>query len=126
MLVQRILTQVPELKRLRLSSIDSVEIDEALLDAITGESRLMPHLHLSLQAGDDMILKRMKRRHDRRQSIDFCARVRKARPDVAFGEALIEGYQTETAEMFETMHRLIAERQYLFGNNAKTERSGGE
>src|SRR3546814_14478774 len=90
-LVQRILTHVPELKRLRLSSIDSVEIDEALLDAITGESRLMPHLHLSLQAGDDMILKRMKRRHDRRPSNDFRARVRKARPDVALGAGLKSG-----------------------------------
>ncbi|API59266.1 tRNA (N(6)-L-threonylcarbamoyladenosine(37)-C(2))-methylthiotransferase MtaB [Tardibacter chloracetimidivorans] len=115
-LVQRILTHVPELKRLRLSSIDSVEIDEALLDAITGESRLMPHLHLSLQAGDDMILKRMKRRHDRRQSIDFCARVRKARPDVAFGADLIAGFPTETDEMFENTLRLIDECDIVFGH----------
>ena len=115
-LVQRILTHVPELKRLRLSSIDSVEIDEALLDAITGESRLMPHLHLSLQAGDDMILKRMKRRHDRSQSIDFCARVRKARPDVAFGADLIAGFPTETDEMFENTLRLIDECDIVFGH----------
>src|SRR3546814_13034217 len=73
----------------------------SLLDSITGESRLMPHLHLTLQAGDDMILKRMKRRHDRRQSIDFCARVRKARPDVAFGADLLAGVPTETDAMFE-------------------------
>src|SRR3546814_5187288 len=72
----------------------------------------MPHLHLSLQAGDDMILKRMKRRHDRRQSIDFCARVRKARPDVAFGADLIAGFPTETDEMFENTLRLIRSEEH--------------
>jgi threonylcarbamoyladenosine tRNA methylthiotransferase MtaB len=115
-LVQRILTHVPGLPRLRLSSIDSVEIDEALLDAITGEQRLMPHLHLSLQAGDDMILKRMKRRHDRRQSVDFCARVRKARPEVSFGADLIAGFPTETDEMFENTLRLIDDCDIVFGH----------
>src|SRR3546814_7630798 len=79
----------------------------------------MPHLHLSLQAGDDMILKRMKRRHDRRQSIDFCARVRKARPDVAFGADLIAGFQTETDEMFENTLRLIDECDIVFGNRSE-------
>ncbi len=115
-LVQRILSHVPDLKRLRLSSIDSVEIDGALFDAITSDPRLMPHLHLSLQAGDDMILKRMKRRHDRAQSIDFCARVRTARPEIAFGADLIAGFPTETDEMFENTLRLIDECDIVFGH----------
>lgn len=115
-LVQRILTHVPDLPRLRLSSIDSVEIDGALFDAITSDPRLMPHLHLSLQAGDDMILKRMKRRHDRAQSIDFCHRVRAARPDIAFGADLIAGFPTETDEMFENTLALIDECDIVFGH----------
>ena len=115
-LVQRILAHVPGLKRLRLSSIDSVEIDAPLLDAIMGDARLMPHLHLSLQAGDDMILKRMKRRHDRRQAIEFCAKVRAARPDVAFGADLIAGFPTETEAMFENTLRLIDECDIVFGH----------
>src|SRR5690606_31583118 len=84
-LVKRILRDVPELPRLRLSSIDSVEADTDLIDALANEPRLMPHLHLSLQAGDDLILKRMKRRHLRADAIAFCDAVRRLRPDVAFG-----------------------------------------
>jgi len=99
-LVKQILKHVPELQRLRLSSIDSVEADDDLLDAIAGEERLMPHLHLSLQAGDDMILKRMKRRHSRADSIAFCEQVRRLRPDVVFGADIIAGFPTETEEMF--------------------------
>ncbi|MEM1384782.1 MAG: tRNA (N(6)-L-threonylcarbamoyladenosine(37)-C(2))-methylthiotransferase MtaB [Pseudomonadota bacterium] len=99
-LVQRILRLVPSLSRLRLSSIDSVEVDEALLDAIGGDVRLMPHLHLSLQAGSDMILKRMKRRHLRDDAIRFCEAVRARRPEVVFGADLIAGFPTETEAMF--------------------------
>lgn len=98
-LVQRILSLVPDLPRLRLSSIDSIEVDEALLDAVA-ERRLMPHLHLSLQAGDDMVLKRMKRRHLRDDAVRFCADVRARRPDVVFGADIIAGFPTETDDMF--------------------------
>ena len=99
-LVKRILKEIPELARLRLSSIDSVEADADLLDALGNEPRLMPHLHLSLQAGDDLILKRMKRRHTRADAIAFCHQVRKLRPDVAFGADIIAGFPTETEDMF--------------------------
>jgi len=99
-LVKRILREVPELARLRLSSIDSVEADSDLFDALANESRLMPHLHLSLQAGDDLILKRMKRRHLRKDAIEFCAQVRRLRPDVAFGADIIAGFPTESEAMF--------------------------
>ncbi|SEA00997.1 tRNA (N(6)-L-threonylcarbamoyladenosine(37)-C(2))-methylthiotransferase MtaB [Rubrimonas cliftonensis] len=99
-LVRRILRLVPELPRLRLSSIDSVEADEDLLAAFAEEPRLMPHLHLSLQAGDDMILKRMKRRHLRADAIGFCARLRALRPGMTFGADLIAGFPTETEDMF--------------------------
>ncbi len=99
-LVRQILKHVPELRRLRLSSIDSVETDRDLLDAIAGEERLMPHLHLSLQAGDDMVLKRMKRRHSRADAVAFCTQVRRLRPDVAFGADIITGFPTETEAMF--------------------------
>ena len=99
-LVQAILAQVPELRRLRLSSIDSVEADADLLDALGNEERLMPHLHLSLQAGDDLILKRMKRRHLRADAVAFCAQVRRLRPDVVFGGDVIAGFPTETEAMF--------------------------
>ncbi|HWV40221.1 tRNA (N(6)-L-threonylcarbamoyladenosine(37)-C(2))-methylthiotransferase MtaB [Pseudorhodoplanes sp.] len=99
-LVKQILKHVPELARLRLSSIDSVEADADLLDALASESRLMPHLHLSLQAGDDMILKRMKRRHLRADAIRFCDQVRRLRPDVVFGADIIAGFPTETEAMF--------------------------
>jgi threonylcarbamoyladenosine tRNA methylthiotransferase MtaB len=106
-LVRRILKTVPELRRLRISSIDSVEADEDLLIAIEEEERLMPHLHLSLQAGDDMILKRMKRRHLRDDAIRFCDDVRRRRPDVVFGADIIAGFPTETDEMFENSIRLV-------------------
>jgi threonylcarbamoyladenosine tRNA methylthiotransferase MtaB len=99
-LLKAILRHVPELPRLRLSSIDSVEADRDLLDALAGESRLMPHLHLSLQAGDDLILKRMKRRHLRADAIAFCESVRRLRPDVVFGADIIAGFPTETEDMF--------------------------
>jgi threonylcarbamoyladenosine tRNA methylthiotransferase MtaB len=99
-LVKSLLRHVPELERLRVSSIDSVEADHDLLDAIAGESRLMPHLHLSLQAGDDMVLKRMKRRHLRADAIAFCEQVRRLRPDMVFGADIIAGFPTETEEMF--------------------------
>ncbi len=106
-LCQKILKFVPDLKRLRLSSIDSIEIDEALFRVITEEDRMMPHLHLSLQAGDNMILKRMKRRHSREDSIEFCQRVRAARPDVVFGADIIAGFPTETEEMFQNSLALV-------------------
>jgi threonylcarbamoyladenosine tRNA methylthiotransferase MtaB len=99
-LVKRLLKDVPDLARLRLSSIDSVEADSALLDALGNESRLMPHLHLSLQAGDDLILKRMKRRHSRSDAVAFCEQVRRLRPDVVFGADIIAGFPTEDDDMF--------------------------
>ncbi len=108
-LVKTILRQVPDVQRLRLSSIDSIEADEDLLEAVATEARLMPHLHLSLQSGDDMILKRMKRRHLRDQSIQFCADVRKLRPDIVFGADIIAGFPTETDEMFENSIRIVDE-----------------
>jgi threonylcarbamoyladenosine tRNA methylthiotransferase MtaB len=99
-LVRQILRHVPQLRRLRISSIDSVEADSDLLDVIASDGRLMPHLHLSLQSGDDLILKRMKRRHTRAYAIAFCAEVRRLRPDIALGADLIAGFPTETEEMF--------------------------
>jgi len=108
-LVKQILKHVPELARLRLSSIDSVEADRDLLDAVGSEPRLMPHLHLSLQAGDDLILKRMKRRHDRAQAIALCRTLRQLRPDVVFGADLIAGFPTETEDMFRRSLELVAE-----------------
>ncbi|MCZ8544107.1 tRNA (N(6)-L-threonylcarbamoyladenosine(37)-C(2))-methylthiotransferase MtaB [Mesorhizobium qingshengii] len=108
-LVKTILKQVPDVERLRLSSIDSIEADDDLLDAIATEPRLMPHLHLSLQSGDDMILKRMKRRHLRDQSIRFCEDVRKLRPGIVFGADIIAGFPTETDEMFENSEKIVEE-----------------
>jgi threonylcarbamoyladenosine tRNA methylthiotransferase MtaB len=108
-LVKQILRDVPEIARLRLSSIDSVEADDDLLDAIANEPRLMPHLHLSLQAGDDLILKRMKRRHSRADAIAFCQQVRRLRPDVVFGADIIAGFPTETEEMFARSLDLVDE-----------------
>jgi threonylcarbamoyladenosine tRNA methylthiotransferase MtaB len=108
-LVRRVLNEVPDLKRLRISSIDSVEADDELLAAIGEEERLMPHLHLSLQAGDNMVLKRMKRRHSREDAIAFCEEVRRRRPDVVFGADIIAGFPTETDEMFENSIRLVDE-----------------
>jgi threonylcarbamoyladenosine tRNA methylthiotransferase MtaB len=106
-LVRKILKLVPEMKRLRISSIDSIEADDELLRAIAEEERLMPHFHLSAQAGDDMILKRMKRRHLRADTIAFCDAVRRLRPDVAFGADLIAGFPTETDAMFDNTAALI-------------------
>ncbi len=108
-LVKRILRLVPDLPRLRISSIDSIEADPALIDAIAGEARLMPHLHLSLQAGDNMILKRMKRRHLREDAIRFCEDMRKARPDIVYGADIIAGFPTETDAMFENSLQLVEE-----------------
>ncbi|TIL71749.1 MAG: tRNA (N(6)-L-threonylcarbamoyladenosine(37)-C(2))-methylthiotransferase MtaB [Mesorhizobium sp.] len=108
-LVKTILKQVPDVKRLRLSSIDSIEADDDLLDAIATEPRLMPHLHLSLQSGDDMILKRMKRRHNRDQSIRFCQDLRKLRPGIIFGADIIAGFPTETEAMFEKSLEIVEE-----------------
>jgi threonylcarbamoyladenosine tRNA methylthiotransferase MtaB len=108
-LVKRLLKDVPGMARLRLSSIDSVEADADLLDALAHEPRLMPHLHLSLQAGDDMILKRMKRRHSRADAIAFCNEVRRLRPDVVFGADIIAGFPTETDDMFSRSLDLVDE-----------------
>jgi threonylcarbamoyladenosine tRNA methylthiotransferase MtaB len=108
-LVKHILKNVPELARLRLSSIDSVEADTDLLDALANEPRLMPHLHLSLQAGDDLILKRMKRRHSRNDAIAFCKEVRQLRPDVVFGADIIAGFPTESDNMFARSLDLVDE-----------------
>jgi len=108
-LVKAILRQAPDLQRLRLSSIDSIEADAELMEAIAAERRLMPHLHLSLQAGDDMILKRMKRRHLRDDSIRFCAETRALRPDIVFGADIIAGFPTETEGMFENSLRIVEE-----------------
>ncbi len=106
-LLKRLLQAVPALERLRLSSVDSIEIDPDLMDLIGGEPRFMPHLHLSLQAGDDLILKRMKRRHLRDDAIRFCAEARRLRPDIVFGADLIAGFPTEDEAMFENSLRLI-------------------
>jgi threonylcarbamoyladenosine tRNA methylthiotransferase MtaB len=113
-LTKQILRHVPELKRLRISSIDSIEADRDLLDAIADEERLMPHLHLSLQSGDDLILKRMKRRHSRGDAIDFCAQVRRLRPDIAFGADIIAGFPTETEEMFARSQEMVEECDLTF------------
>ncbi len=108
-LCQRLLVQVPELPRLRLSSIDPVEIDDDLFMLIGSEPRLLPYFHLSLQAGDNMILKRMKRRHNRQDAIDVCLRIRAMRPDATFGADLIAGFPTETNDMFENTMAIIDE-----------------
>jgi len=108
-LVKQILKHVPELKRLRLSSIDSVEADCDLIDAFASDARLMPHLHLSLQAGDDLILKRMKRRHLRKDAIAFCRDLRRLRPDIVFGADVIAGFPTETEAMFLNSLALVEE-----------------
>ncbi|WP_082068679.1 tRNA (N(6)-L-threonylcarbamoyladenosine(37)-C(2))-methylthiotransferase MtaB [Rickettsia argasii] len=114
-MIKRVLNLVPELKRLRLSSIDVAEIDDELFELIAYSERIMPHFHISLQAGDDMILKRMKRRHNRANVIEFCRKLRAIRPEVSFGADIIAGFPTETPEMFENTRKLIseAELQYL-------------
>jgi len=108
-LVRRILKLVPDLPRLRISSIDSIEVDDDLMEAIATEPRLMPHLHLSLQAGDDLILKRMKRRHLRADAIRFCEEARRLRPDMTFGADIIAGFPTETEAMFRNSLKLVEE-----------------
>ncbi len=113
-MMKRLLALVPELPRLRLSSIDAVEVDDDLYDIIASEPRFMPHLHISLQAGDDMVLKRMKRRHLRQDALDFCARVRTLRPDVVFGADIIAGFPTETDEMFENTRRMVEEADLIY------------
>src|SRR5713226_8155472 len=113
-LTKQILRHVPELNRLRISSIDSIEADRDLLDVIARDERLMPHLHLSLQSGDDMILKRMKRRHLRNDAIRFCAQVRRLRPDIALGADIIAGFPTETEEMFARSMDLVGECDLTF------------
>jgi threonylcarbamoyladenosine tRNA methylthiotransferase MtaB len=106
-LVMRILKLVPDLPRLRISSIDSIEVDENLMQAIATEPRLMPHLHLSLQHGDDLILKRMKRRHLRDDAIRFAEEAIRLRPDMTFGADIIAGFPTETEEHFQNSLRLV-------------------
>ncbi|MGB6230678.1 MAG: tRNA (N(6)-L-threonylcarbamoyladenosine(37)-C(2))-methylthiotransferase MtaB [Litorimonas sp.] len=108
-LVRRILRLVPELPRLRFSSIDPAEVDSLLFDLIATEPRIAPYLHLSLQAGDDMILKRMKRRHSRQQVIDLCASLKDRRPAIAFGADMIAGFPTEDEAMFENSRRVVSE-----------------
>jgi threonylcarbamoyladenosine tRNA methylthiotransferase MtaB len=115
-LVERILKHVPALPRLRLSSLDSVEIDERLEEIIVGEPRFMPHLHMSFQAGDDLILKRMKRRHSRAQAVETVAQLKARRPDIAIGADLIAGFPTETDEMAENSLRLIDECDIVMGH----------
>jgi len=108
-LVARILKSVPALPRLRLSSIDSAEVDDELFNLFATEERLTPYLHLSLQHGDNMILKRMKRRHNREDAITLCERLRRVRPDISFGADIIAGFPTETEEMFKNSIRLVEE-----------------
>lgn len=113
-LVRRILKLVPELPRLRLSSIDAIEVDDELYQAFAEEPRLMPHLHLSLQAGDDMVLKRMKRRHLRADILEVCAKLRAVRPDMVFGADIIAGFPTETDDMFTNTLKIVSEADLLW------------
>jgi threonylcarbamoyladenosine tRNA methylthiotransferase MtaB len=113
-LVHKLLKLVPEIKRLRLSSIDSIEADPALFAAIAEEERLMPHFHLSAQSGDDLILKRMKRRHSRADTIKFCDAVRRLRPEAAFGADLIAGFPTESEAMFQNSLDLVEDAGLSF------------
>ncbi|APR99117.1 tRNA (N(6)-L-threonylcarbamoyladenosine(37)-C(2))-methylthiotransferase MtaB [Wolbachia endosymbiont of Folsomia candida] len=113
-MIRRVLRDIPELKRLRLSSIDVAEVDDELLDLIINEPRLMPHLHLSLQSGNNLILKRMKRRHNREQVIEFCNKVKSLRPDIAFGADIIAGFPTETDQMFQDTVNLLREANIVY------------
>lgn len=113
-LIRKLLRLVPEIARLRLSSLDSVEVDSELLEAIAEEERLMPHFHLSVQAGDDLILKRMKRRHSRRDTIGFCEQVRRLRPEAVFGADLIAGFPTETDQMFANTLALVDDAKLTY------------
>jgi threonylcarbamoyladenosine tRNA methylthiotransferase MtaB len=115
-LVERILVHVPGLRRLRLSSLDSVEIDDRLFELLTGEARVMPHVHLSLQAGDDMILKRMKRRHSRAQAVAIVERLKTKRPEIAIGADLIAGFPTEDETMAANTSALIDDCDIVFGH----------
>lgn len=115
-LVGQILKLVPDLPRLRLSSIDSIETDPELFEIIVHEKRFMPHLHLSLQSGDNMILKRMKRRHNREQSIEYCLSLKEKRPDMAFGADIIAGFPTETDEMFDNTARLLTDINIVYAH----------
>lgn len=115
-LLERILKHAPELRRLRMSSIDGVEIDEKMFDILTSEKRVMPHLHLSLQSGDNMILKRMKRRHSREVAIDLVQRLHSKRPEIAIGADVIAGFPTEDDAMFENSRALIRECNIVHGH----------
>jgi len=115
-LIERILTHVPKLERLRLSSLDGIEIDDRLFALLTQEPRVMPHVHLSLQAGDDMILKRMKRRHTRAESVALVSRLKAARPEIAIGADLIAGFPTEDEAMFANTLALIADCEIVHGH----------
>jgi threonylcarbamoyladenosine tRNA methylthiotransferase MtaB len=123
LLVERILRHVPALPRLRLSSLDCIELDDRLFDLITGEQRVMPHLHLSLQAGDDMILKRMKRRHSRAEAVALVERLKAKRPEIAIGADLIAGFPTESDEMAENSRRLIDDCDIVMGHIFLTRQS---
>jgi threonylcarbamoyladenosine tRNA methylthiotransferase MtaB len=113
-MIKRLLALVPELPRLRLSSVDVAELDEGFFEILAGEPRFMPYLHLSVQSGDDMILKRMKRRHNQKQVLDFCAKARQIRPEITFGADIIAGFPTETDEMFLNSVKLIEEAGIIF------------
>ena len=113
-MIRRLLHLVPELPRLRLSSIDVAEIDEEFFDILKNEPRLMPYLHLSVQSGDDLILKRMKRRHNRSQVIEFCKKARQIRPNMTFGADIIAGFPTESEEAFQNSINLIKESDLIF------------
>lgn len=113
-IVEKILKDVPELPRLRLSSIDSIEVDPKLQEVISFEKRFMPHLHLSLQAGDNMILKRMKRRHSSEQALDFMQKTKEARPEMVFGADIIAGFPTETDEMFENTANFLKDTKIIY------------
>jgi threonylcarbamoyladenosine tRNA methylthiotransferase MtaB len=116
LLIERILRHVPELQRLRLSSLDCIELDERLFDLATGEPRFMPHLHMSFQAGDDLVLKRMKRRHNRADAVETVARLKAKRPGIAIGADLIAGFPTESDEMAENSLRLVADCDIVLGH----------
>jgi len=116
MLIERILKHVPDLKRLRLSSLDGIEIDDRLFDLLTGEARLMPHVHLSLQSGDNMILKRMKRRHSREQAIDLVERLKARRPEIAIGADIIAGFPTESDAMFANSQSILEQCDIVHGH----------
>ncbi|MDE5060962.1 MULTISPECIES: tRNA (N(6)-L-threonylcarbamoyladenosine(37)-C(2))-methylthiotransferase MtaB [Wolbachia] len=113
-MIRRVLKDIPELKRLRLSSIDVAEVDNELMDLIANESRLMPHLHLSLQSGNNLILKRMKRRHNREQVIEFCHKMKSLRPNIVFGADIIAGFPTETDEMFQDTVDLLKKTNIVY------------